>query len=290
MSKSGEFYHLHREFVETHDASNCPEDERATLCKECYSMINDSGKVPKFSIAAGMDYGVSERIHLPKLTVVEQYVISQECLLVSIVKLSGQQISERQSGKMGHVVVFPQEAKRLEGELERCRLSKNSVIFPRLDHVQEFISVAFIGTRAQWEAFVPLHKKFFAWGLENLQVRVDVVYLWFKALKVLHPYYRDLKIDESPERMKALEELPSQLMSNATIVSDEKEIFIDKIIQKEGSDQEINSTIDWCSNTPSWLCRLLLLQERQDLIPRALVHPLPRFMVILFVSATHFRL
>jgi hypothetical protein len=59
LSKSGEFYHLHREFVETHDASDCPEDERATLCKECYFMINDSGKASKFSIAAGMDYGVS---------------------------------------------------------------------------------------------------------------------------------------------------------------------------------------------------------------------------------------
>ena len=178
-----------------------------------------------------MDYGVSERIHLPKLTVVEQYVISQACLLVSIVKLSGQQISERQSGKIGHVVVFPQEAKRLQEELERCRpRSKNCVIFPRVDHVQEFISVAFIGTRAQWEAFVPRHKKYFARGLENLQVRVDVVYLWLKSLKVLNPYYRDLKIDESPERMKALEDLPSQLMSNATVVSDEKEIFIDKIM------------------------------------------------------------
>jgi hypothetical protein len=150
---------------------------------------------------------------------------------------------------MGHVVVFPQEAKRLEEELERCRRSKNSVIFPRIDHVHEFISVAFIGTRAQWEAFVRRHKKFFARGLENLQVRVDVVYFWLKALKVLNPYYRDLKIDESPERMKALEELPSQLMSNATIFSDEKEIFIAKIIQKAGSNQEIHSKTDWCCNS-----------------------------------------
>lgn len=94
---------------------------------------------------------LSERIQLPKLTVVEQYVISQACLLVSIIKLLGQQISERQSGKIGHFVVFPQKAKRLEEELERCRRSKNCEIFSRVDHVLEFISVAFIGTQAQWK-------------------------------------------------------------------------------------------------------------------------------------------
>jgi hypothetical protein len=95
--------------------------------------------VPKFSIAAGLDFGVSERIQLPKLTIVEQYIISQACLLVSIIKLSGQQILERQSGKMGHFVVFPQHATRLEEELERCRRSKNCEILPRVDHVLEFI-------------------------------------------------------------------------------------------------------------------------------------------------------
>jgi hypothetical protein len=43
----------------------------------------------------------------------------------------------------------------------------------------------------------------------------------------MNPFYRDIKIDESPEKIKALRELPSELISNATIVMDAKEIFID---------------------------------------------------------------
>jgi hypothetical protein len=56
---------------------------------------------------------------------------------------------------------------------------------------------------------------------------VSRFYQWLKALKVLNPFYRDIKIDESPEKIKALRELPSELISNATIVMDAKEIFID---------------------------------------------------------------
>lgn len=52
-------------------------------------------------------------------------------------------------------------------------------------------------------------------------------YYWLKALKVLNPFYRDIKIDESPEKIKALEELLSELIFNATIVMDAKEIFND---------------------------------------------------------------
>lgn len=56
---------------------------------------------------------------------------------------------------------------------------------------------------------------------------VSRFYQWLKALKVMNPFYRDIKIDESPEKIKALQELPSELISNATIVMDAKEIFID---------------------------------------------------------------
>lgn len=56
---------------------------------------------------------------------------------------------------------------------------------------------------------------------------VSRFYYWLKALKVLNPFYRDIKIDESPEKIKALEELLSKLIFNATIVMDAKEIFND---------------------------------------------------------------
>ncbi|EFX67267.1 hypothetical protein DAPPUDRAFT_331243 [Daphnia pulex] len=86
---------------------------------------------------------------------------------------------------------------------------------------------AFIGTHAQWEALVPRHIS------RNI---LDVVwktfkcvsrfYQWLKALKVLNPFYHDIKIDESPEK--------NQSIRGITI---------------RRSDQEIISSTNWCSNT-----------------------------------------
>lgn len=119
---------------------------------------------------------------------------------------------------------------------------KGCGIFLRIEKIHEFISVAFIGTQAQWEAFVPRNKSSFRGRLQILQVRADVVYKWLKALKVLNPYYRDVEIDESLETFQALEELPLNLMRKATIVTDTKEIIVDKIIGKEVSDRDETST------------------------------------------------
>lgn len=65
-------------------------------------------KIPSNSIASGIDFGVVERIQLPKLSLVEEYLIARGIVMVSIVKLSGIYSSGRQRGKRGHVITFPQ--------------------------------------------------------------------------------------------------------------------------------------------------------------------------------------
>ena len=75
------FYHLHPELLE---------NNMATLCETCYYQIRRSTpEVPKLSIAAGIDFGNPERLGLTSLTVVEELLIAQSRLYVSIVKLIG---------------------------------------------------------------------------------------------------------------------------------------------------------------------------------------------------------
>jgi hypothetical protein len=50
-----------------------------------------------------------------------------------VIKLSGQYAEERQSGKIGHAIVFPQEGKRLEEELRRCLRPKNAIMEKSID-------------------------------------------------------------------------------------------------------------------------------------------------------------
>ena len=204
-----------------------------TLCCEFYAAVIKCEKIPKYSIAAGLDFGLSERIELPKLTLVEEYVISQARLLVSIVKLTGFQVAQKQSGKSGHVIVFPQDTKKLEEELQKCFNSMNiAPVFPRVEKIHEYISIAFFGSRVQWEALVPDFRKGCTAPFRNLQVRVPVVYQWLKVLKSVNPHYRDIQIDQTPQMIETLEGLTHALVDRGTIVADEKEILIDTIIWK----------------------------------------------------------
>ena len=106
---NGQFYHLHREFVTTEPttSSDSPVLEHATLSLCCYEAAIHGKKIPVLSLAAGIDFGNSDRINLPKLTLAEEYVIATARLFVLIIKLAGYQHAERQSGKLGHAIVFP---------------------------------------------------------------------------------------------------------------------------------------------------------------------------------------
>lgn len=80
--------------------------------------------IPKLSIAAGIDFGNYDRIGLEPLTIVEELLISQSRLYVSIVKLVGSRAEERQSAKKGHVIIFPQPDGPLKlAELQRINSS-----------------------------------------------------------------------------------------------------------------------------------------------------------------------
>ena len=65
-------YHLHHELI----SKDSHGDETATLCKSCLDDISKK-KIPKFSVAAGVDFGVPSRIALPSLSLAEQDVIAQ---------------------------------------------------------------------------------------------------------------------------------------------------------------------------------------------------------------------
>jgi hypothetical protein len=127
----------------------------ATLCGSCYQQIcRPTPIVPNYSIASGIDFGNPERIGLPTLTLIEELLLAQSRLYVSIVKLIGNKLSERQSAKRGHVITFPQpDGPTKLTELQRMN-SEEMEDYPRIKNLSEFISVVFVGTRLQFEALV----------------------------------------------------------------------------------------------------------------------------------------
>ena len=146
-----------------------------------------------------------------------------------MIKLSGQYAEERQSEKIGHAIVFPQEGKRQEEELTSCLRPKNAEVFPRHDELEKSLSVSFVGTRQQWDALVP-HPS--SHRFRDILIRADVVYDWLHALETLNPYYKDIIIHDTSEISKKLEDIPKVLQSHATVITGQTEIFIDRIIAK----------------------------------------------------------
>ena len=78
-----------------------------------YASSISKSKIPLNSIASGVDFGSTERIKLPKMSLAEEYVIARGCVLVFMVKVSGVKVSGYYSsgkprGKRGHIITFPQ--------------------------------------------------------------------------------------------------------------------------------------------------------------------------------------
>lgn len=87
-SSDGYVYHLHLEFI-TSASENDILVEQATLCGKCKQNCADDQTIPKFSIAAGVDFGDPKRVHLPELSLIKQCVIYRGIAFVVIVKLLG---------------------------------------------------------------------------------------------------------------------------------------------------------------------------------------------------------
>lgn len=79
--------------VQPTDGSN--EILSTTLCDSCHIDVTVNNRIPKFSIAAGVDFVDPRRIGLPTLTHAEQYVIAKGQQLGLIVKLPGYSTEER---------------------------------------------------------------------------------------------------------------------------------------------------------------------------------------------------
>lgn len=230
------YYHLHREYVQEES-----EQYTTTLCTTCHEAIVKEKKLPIFSLAAGIDYGNADRIFLPKLTLAEEYVIAFARLFILIIKLSGYQQSERQAGKLGHAIVFSQYGAKLEEEIRRARQQRDTGTYPRIEDIHETLSIVFVGSKVEWAAMEKdkTHNHFRA-----IKVEAAKIYMWLKALKTFNSRYRDIVIDDSPEMTEALERIPEQLIQRKTLVENDKEINIDKLVRKQAETPATTINLD----------------------------------------------
>jgi hypothetical protein len=231
-SSNGDVYHLHPQLVHASDSA-IGMDPIAALCESCESKVLQN-KIPYNSIASGVDFGSAERLCLTKLSLAEEYVISRGCVLVSIVKLTGFHSSDKQRGKKGHIISFPQpKGAILLAEKEKIFSSNHGGVYPNVNNATDYIGVTFIGLKPQWDSFVATRCA--ETCLPELRVRPDIVFEWLRSLKALNPLYRDIQIDDSQDMTNRLNRVADNLIENATIVDSERDIMVDRLVTPDAA-------------------------------------------------------
>ena len=211
-----EYYYIHPELVKNNNVKVCSE------CSKFFTRPQPA--IPPFSIAAGVDFGLLDRLNLPKLTLVEELLIARSRLFVNLVKLTGHTLAQRQTAKKSNVITFPQpEGATKTAELQRLNSTGDRETYPRKENLKEHLAVFFLGSRLQYEALIPFLQ------LQELTVRVNVVYQYLYMLKQINPLYRDIIIDQSPAMIEQLESITSELLhpSNVEIMENEIDIYND---------------------------------------------------------------
>jgi len=211
---------LHSKFVN-------PETNRACLCESCYAAVC-AKKLPELSAANGRDYGNPQLLRWPSLSLVEQALVSRVRLYTNLVKVSPNGLQPGQTFLprvlRGHCIAFPHD-----GPVEFCNQ------LPNLDAGKKSVAVCFVGPAGEADRVFQacLHSSF-------LRVRPAVVLWCLRALCLLNPEYKDVKVCDSEETLEALRGLPAELAEAGFNADDELEMAVENVLAVDAA--EVNYT------------------------------------------------
>lgn len=73
----------------------------------------------------------------------------------------------------------------------------------------------------------------FSKQLEQTRVRPQVIFAWLHFLHAVNPFYANIAIDESPEMVAQLENIPKQLLAQAAKIGDSVTVGIDAVVASD---------------------------------------------------------
>ena len=197
--------HLHPEFIEFEFEN---EDDLSTMiCNECTKVIKKN-EIPKFSIAAGIDYGNIGRISLIQPNIIESICIARYLTFITVYKLTGYFSNQKQFAQKGHAISYYHDAPEQIA---------SSITFPRVDNISDYLTVCFVGAKFKWVAFQPSFKV----AVPDLVVRPQVIYDMLYALKKVNPLYKDIIIVDDADTRQKLNNITDDLIKKMKVMDEE---------------------------------------------------------------------
>lgn len=228
------FFNLYPQFINETNKDN----PTASLCGSCVHSIS-KGNVPAYSLAAGIDFGSPYSLGLQPLSLVEELCIALGRPYMTIIKLAGSQPEERQRAHRGHVFTVPQSNDAILEEIEKMKIGYKQQVFPKIENVSKYFGIVFVGTRQQWDALIPNHYS----QMEEIKVEAHKIYGYLRALKAVHPAYKDILIDDSDIMTASIANIPALLLSQVEIMDGEVENKIETIVEQENNPTENNDPL-----------------------------------------------
>jgi hypothetical protein len=171
-------FYLHPELVDGEGLLATTE-----LCPMCYQAIR-KGKLPKNSIASGVDFGVCERIkELTKPNAAEQSIIARYRIFEEVVKIrpnTGSRTGNYTHYKIqGHSVIFSHDAPE--------RFIEKAIFLITEKRLQSSLSILFVGPKGEMDRLIAKTKQ-----SSTVLGRAFVVIQWLLLLQQTSRHYADI--------------------------------------------------------------------------------------------------
>ena len=218
-------YFLHPEAI---DVLN--NEVYACLCSTCQENLFQKKKLPKYSIAAGSDFGDASRLspYLEPLTLASRHLLGYGRMYASFIKISADSTSLSHRKLVGHVISFLHDGPVVGWE----------TAVEAIHHAHNHFKVAFVGLRDDFDKFrddIQISKHY-------LQIPVRNFFNWLQFLKHCNPIYyslNHLQIFENPslETCSLLEQFGENMLekNNVVFIDDKVSIQMDKVIGQDNA-------------------------------------------------------
>jgi hypothetical protein len=231
-------YHLHPELVDIDDSGV----ESVLLCLYCSDSVKNVGadplkRVPKFSIAAGIDFGYYERVGLTEPNLHEEVILGRVRAVIASYKVKsnmcGCHTMTRDKLQCNAILFCQEEFERLSDMLNGHEMFDEKGL-------ELLLRIFLLDDKGRLDNLVRM-----AHGRADIMARPIVVVEWITVLIHVHVYYKDLQIPSWDEIIERINRSNDRIMKTATRIDD---VRINEVERNVGVDvarvQQVGDELD----------------------------------------------
>ena len=190
-----------------------------SMCPICHDAIIANRKIPKLSIAAGVDFGYYVRLGLTSPNLHEQLMLARTRLYFALLKVSsnikGQVNMNDENNVRCHAILFPHNASNIASFMYGSDLFEENGMLNKTE-LLKLLSMYMVDPDGRPDSIAKS-----VYRTVNLFARPHVIAQWLVVLKWCNPHYRDINVEDIQKRVQDMVEwINKSILANATVIDD----------------------------------------------------------------------